>query len=150
LILVIDNELHLHLIALCYNYYTSGIFKERGKNMKKLAMFLHVLVVSVLLSALPAISSSGPFGVFGPADNTDTGKRVEISQNAIVSGTGPYGAVGFFSKESGVVSMHVATSNGSGPYGAFASNGLITDNWTKSMENKEGCILVASNCPPVR
>ena len=118
--------------------------------MKKLAMFFAMLAVSVLLSALPAFSSSGPFGIFGPSGNTDTGKRVEISHNTIVSGTGPYGALGIFSKDSGVATTHTATLGGSGPYGAFASNGMITGSRSTSVENQNGCIMVANNCPTDR
>ena len=115
--------------------------------MKKLTMFLTMLVVPVLLSALPAFSSSGPFGIIGPSDYTDSGNKIELSHNTTVSGTGPYGAFGFFNTEQGKVSKHTATSGGSGPYGTFTSNGMLMDNWSKTVENKDGCILVANNCP---
>ena len=118
--------------------------------MKKLSSFLAMLAASVLLNALPTFSSSGPFGTSGPSDYTDSGKEVETHSIANVGGTGPYGAVGYFGAESGEVSKHLATPGGSGPYGAFASYGMIPGSGSVSVDNKDGCILVAKNCLPER
>jgi hypothetical protein len=145
-----DIEYHLHLAVMCYNNQVSSLSRIRSKDMKKISTFLTMLAASVLLSALPTFSSSGPFGISGPADYTDSGKEVETHSMANVGGTGPYGAVGFFGAEPGVVSKHLATPGGSGPYGAFASYGMIPGSGSMSVDNKNGCILVAKNCLPER
>jgi len=118
--------------------------------MKKISTFLTMLAASVFLSALPASSSSGPFGTSGPPDYTDNGNGVETHRIATAGGTGPYGAIGIFGTEPGVVSKHLATPGGSGPYGAFASYGMIPDSGSTPVDNKAGCILVAKNCLPER
>jgi hypothetical protein len=119
--------------------------------MRKIYMFLTLLVASVFLGALPTFSSSGPFGTSGPPDYADIGKGVD--SHCIVTavgGTGPYGAFGFLSTERGVVSKRDVTPGGSGPYGAFASYGMIPSIGAKSGEYKDGCVLVAKNCLPNR
>jgi hypothetical protein len=147
---IYDIEYHLHFVATWYNNYVSSLSQIRSMNMKKISTFLTMLAVSVLVSALPAFSSSGPFGTSGPSDYTDTEKGVETYHSATVGGTGPYGTVGYFGTEPGEVSKHLATPGGSGPYGAFASYGMIPGSGSMSVNTKDGCILVASNCLPER
>jgi hypothetical protein len=118
--------------------------------MKKTTMLFTMLAATLLLSHLPAFSGTGPFGTVGPSDTTDIGNRVETHSTATVGGTGPYGAFGFINAESGVVSQRTATSGGTGPYGAIASYGMIPSSGTTKVDNRDGCVLVAINCPTSR
>ena len=117
--------------------------------MKKIVMSFTMLAASLLLSALPAFSSSGPFGSFGPSDYAVMGQGVETQHNVVAGGTGPYGAFGFFGTEPGVVeSHHTAIAGGTGPYGAFGTYGMYRGSESSQFANKDECLLVAKNCPP--
>jgi len=118
--------------------------------MKNIYLFLTMLLTTVLLNALTAYSSSGPFGTIGPNDYTDLGKGVETYRHSAASGTGPYGSFGFMGTEPGVVSKLPATPGGSGPYGAFDIYGMIPSNWSTSTGNRAECIMIAKNCLPDR
>jgi hypothetical protein len=118
--------------------------------MKNIYLFFTILLAAVLLNALTAFSSSGPFGTFGPNDYTDVGKGVDTYSSSAASGTGPYGAFGYMVTEPGAVSKLPATPGGSGPYGAFDIYGMIPANWSPSVGNRAECIMIAKNCLPDR
>jgi hypothetical protein len=118
--------------------------------MKNISVIFTLLVVTVLLSAVTAFSSSGPFGTFGPNDYTDMGKGVDTYRNLTVGGSGPYAAFGYMGTEPGVVSKLSATPGGSGPYGAFDIYGMISGSESMSGGNRAECIMVAKNCLPDR
>ncbi len=115
--------------------------------MKKISVFLTILLASLLLSALPTLSSSGPFGTIGPSNYADLGFGGETHLVGFVRGTGPYGSIGGFIFVPEVVSEHI-TSGGTGPYGAFTSYGLMPNAGSTSVGNNNGCILLAKNCYP--
>jgi hypothetical protein len=117
--------------------------------MKKLAILFSMLAATLLMSALPAFSGSGPFGSFGPSDYSVMGQGVETQYNVVAVGTGPYGAFGFVWTDSGVVeSHHTAIAGGTGPYGSFSSFGMEPSSESRQIANKDECLLVARNCPP--
>lgn len=114
--------------------------------MKNIALFLSLLVASVVVCAVPSYSSSGPFGAFGPADysgKADAGKKIHTSTR---EGTGPYGAFASIDAMPGEVSKRAATPGGSGPFGAFISYGMIPDRDSTTVNKKDGCILLAKDC----
>jgi hypothetical protein len=111
--------------------------------MKNIVLFLTMLTASALLIALPAFSSSGPYGTSGPLDYTVYEQGVKSDHTATVSSSGPYGASVVFGVVRGEVSKRAATPGGSGPFGAIASNGMIPDS---EAVTDERCILVAANC----
>ena len=113
--------------------------------MNKIAMLFSMLAAVLLLSALPAVSGSGPYGSFGPSDNFVMGQGVETHHNVVAGATGPYGAFGPTYK--GVDTPRTAVAGGSGPYGAFNSSGLIEGVASHQIANKDDCMLVAKNCP---
>lgn len=115
--------------------------------MKKLATFLTMMSVAVLFSAIPAISSSGPFGTFGPHDGTIKGKVNESHRISNVGGTGPYGAFVNLGTERGELSKRPATPGGTGPYGAFDTSGMLPG---IGSTYKNECIVTAKNCPTDR
>lgn len=109
--------------------------------MKKLATLFSMLAASLLLSALPVFSDSGPYGIYGPSF-----KSAETHLTAVAGGTGPYGIFGPTYK--GVDMTRTAVAGGTGPYGAFGPS--ATGQWGESHQiaNKDECLLVAKNCPP--
>ena len=113
--------------------------------MKKLAILFSMLAAVLLFSALPAFSGSGPFGSYGPSDNSIMGQGVETQHNVVAGATGPYGAFGPTFK--GVDTPRTAVAGGSGPYGAFSSSGLIEGVASHQIANKDECLMVAKNCP---
>lgn len=116
--------------------------------MKKLILITTILTASVLLNAVLALSNSGPFGMIGPPDYTDSGKGAVSDRISDARGTGPYGAFVIIGAEPGVVvSKRLATQGGSGPYGTFDISGMILKD--RSMSRDE-CIMVAKNCTPDR
>ena len=114
--------------------------------MKAILRGLTLLTAAVLLCAVPAVASTGPFGTSGPADYKAGDKTVVTDHGVTVRGTGPYGAIGYFGTAKGEVSKNV-TLDGTGPYGAFDISGMIPSG--KVLENRD-CILVAKNCPTTR
>jgi hypothetical protein len=123
---------------------------KRSKVMKNRVKFIIMLAAAAVLSAVPAFSSSGPFGAFGPADNTDKTEGIKTNHTTTVSGTGPYGALAVIEAVPGELSKHAATPGGSGPYGAFASFGMIPGSGSATVDKMDDCILVAKNCIPER
>ena len=113
--------------------------------MKKVGTFLPLLAAFLLLSALPAFSGSGPYGNYGPSDNTVIAQGVETQHNAVIGGSGPYGAFGPTFK--GVGTTRTAVASGTGPYGAFGSSGMIVGGDSPQIARKADCILTAKNCP---
>lgn len=109
--------------------------------MKKLAILFSMLTATLLMSALPAFSGSGPYGTFGPSF-----KSADTHLTAVAGGSGPYGAYGPTFK--GVDMPRTAVAGGTGPYGVFGSSGM--EKWGESHQiaNKDECLLVARNCPP--
>ena len=117
--------------------------------MKNIAMFLSLLVASAVVSAVPAFSSSGPYGTFGPAEYTDKTHEGKSYHAASRNGTGPYGAFAVIEAVPGEVSKYSATPGGSGPFGAIASYGLIPGSGPATVDKKD-CIMFAMNCIPDR
>ncbi|MDO9307768.1 MAG: hypothetical protein Q7V04_01745 [Deltaproteobacteria bacterium] len=115
--------------------------------MKNIALFLSLLALSAVVSALPAFSSSGPYGTYGPADYTDKAHEGKAYNTALRNGTGPYGAFAIIEAVPGEVSKHAATPGGSGPFGAIASYGMIPDSGSATVGKKD-CIMFAKNCIP--
>ncbi len=113
--------------------------------MKKTGAFLSMLAAALLLSALPAFSGSGPYGSYGPADNSVMGQAVETQHTAFLGGSGPYGAYGPIDKGMGTPRTSVA--GGSGPYGAFDNSGMKGAFAAHQTPNRENCLLVATICP---
>lgn len=117
--------------------------------MKNIALFLSLLVASVVVSAVPAFSSSGPYGTFGPADYTDKADEGKAIHTASRNGTGPYGVFAIIEAVPAEVSKHAATPGGSGPFGAIASYGMIPGSGSATVDKKD-CIMFAKNCIPDR
>lgn len=117
--------------------------------MKNIALFLSILVTTVLISAVSAYSGSGPFGAFGPADYTGMTQDSTPVHTASGAGTGPYGAFAVIEAGPGEVSKLAATPGGSGPFGAFASYGMIPGSGSVTLD-KSDCIVLAKNCIPDR
>lgn len=117
--------------------------------MKNIALFLSLLVASVVVSAVPAFSSSGPYGTFGPADYTDKADEGKAIHTASRNGTGPYGAFAIIEAVPAEVSKLAATPGGSGPFGAIASYGMIPGSGSATVDKKD-CIMFAKNCIPDR
>lgn len=115
--------------------------------MKNIALILSWVVAVAVLSAVPAFSSSGPYGTFGPADYT--AKTHDVTYHATRDGgTGPYGAFAVIERGPGEVSKVAATPGGSGPFGAIASYGMIPGNGSATAGARNDCILFAKNCTP--
>jgi hypothetical protein len=113
--------------------------------MNKIAMLFSMLAAVLLLSALPALSGSGPYGSFGLSGNTAMVQGVETQHNVFAVGSGPYGAFGPTFK--GVDMPRAEVAGGSGPYGAFNSAGMIGEFASHQIANKDECLLVATICP---
>ena len=113
--------------------------------MKKISVFLSMLVAALLLSAIPAFSGTGPYGSFGFSDNSIMGQTVETQHNVVLEGSGPYGAFGPVYRGTGDPRTSVA--NGSGPYGAFDNFGMSGGYSAHQTPNGENCLLVATICP---
>jgi len=113
--------------------------------MKKISVFFSMLTAALLLSALPALSGTGPYGSYGFSDNSVMGQTVETQHNVILGGSGPYGAFGPVYKGMDVPWTSVA--GGSGPYGAFDNYGMSGGFSSHQTPNKENCLLVATICP---
>ena len=119
--------------------------------MKKITMCFSMLAATLLMSALPAFSGSGPFGSFGPTDYSVMGQVDETHNSVVAGGSGPYGAFGpttLYGMNQGVESHHTAIAGSSGPYGAFGSYGMEPSGESRQIANKGECLLVARNCPP--
>jgi hypothetical protein len=119
--------------------------KQRRLAMKKTTVFLSMLAAALLLSALPAFSGSGPYGIFGLSDNVIMGQGVETQHNVVLGGSGPYGVFGPTFK--GIDTPRTSLAGGSGPYGAFVSFGMRGGESSNQIANKEECLLVATICP---
>ena len=95
--------------------------------MNKIAILFSVFAAFLFMNALPAFSGgTGPYGDFGPKVDYNLISGVEAQHVAFLDGTGPYG-------------LH-------GPNGAFGPSAKRVE--SKSIANKDECLLSAMNCPP--